>query len=117
MTEQEKQLFQFIESGNAPKLQEFINTNNIENFNFTNDKGITPIYIATQNSYPDIIKILADNGADVNKAIPGGIFPIHVAAHNGNVNVMNMLKEYGADFNNVMENSSTATYGNRTRSC
>ena len=34
--------------------------------------GVTPLYIATQNCHPQIVKLLVDHKVDVNKGLPTG---------------------------------------------
>jgi hypothetical protein len=56
-----------------------------------------PLLNAAQNGHPNVVRLLIDNGADVN----GGTFiigtPLIAAANNGHTEVVKVLLERGAD--------------------
>lgn len=43
----------------------------------------TPLYIATQENYVDIVKLLLERGASPKITVEDGYLPIHVAAYKG----------------------------------
>ncbi|QKX59877.1 uncharacterized protein TRUGW13939_07019 [Talaromyces rugulosus] len=60
------------------------------------DLNASPLCIAAHiRSYP-IVKLLIENGADVNVADNGGLFPLHHAAHNGHMEMVSLLLKHGA---------------------
>ena len=66
-----------LERGASPNTQTF--------------KGKTPLYVASQNNHTDIVKLLLDAGADVNKSeTTYGFTPLYIASEKG-------FTGYGAD--------------------
>ena len=72
--------------------------------------GLSPLHEAVFNSAPvEIIRLLIDHGADVNKTSCGDGWasrchcgtPLHMAACKGNVNVMKLLLERGAEIDSL----------------
>ena len=49
--------------------------------NLQNDKGETPIFLATMNNKYEAVKFLLENGADIEIAANDGIKPINIAAY------------------------------------
>ncbi|KAJ3017124.1 UNVERIFIED_CONTAM: hypothetical protein HDU68_011832 [Siphonaria sp. JEL0065] len=63
-------------------------------FNSTNSDGITPLFIAATHGHVDALKLLIENGADVN--VEAGRWPrtpLYAAAQNGHVNAISILLE------------------------
>lgn len=86
------------------KLAEKDDTGNVLNImgrstnqNISIDK--TPLYEASQNGSLDIVKLLAENKADLNKKASNGISPIDIAFQNDHLDIMKYLIEQGADIN------------------
>ena len=73
-----------------------------KNQNISIDK--TPLYEASQNGSLDIVKLLAENGADLNKKASNGISPIDIAFQNDHLDIMKYLIEQGADINLIDNN-------------
>ena len=69
------------------------------NQNISIDK--TPLYEASQNGSLDIVKLLEENGADLNKKASNGISPIDIAFQNDHLDIMKYLIEQGADINST----------------
>ncbi|XP_063913940.1 uncharacterized protein LOC135130477 isoform X2 [Zophobas morio] len=65
--------------------------------NRPDESGATPLFSATDHL--TTVKILLDNGADINAASKSGETIVHSAAHGGKVEVMKELVERGADLN------------------
>ncbi|MFA6011629.1 MAG: ankyrin repeat domain-containing protein [Desulfobacteraceae bacterium] len=72
--------------------------------------GLSPLHEAVFNSAPvDIIRLMVDKGADVNKTSCGDGWasscncgtPLHIAACKGNVSIVKLLLEKGADVDSV----------------
>jgi cytohesin len=70
------------------------------NPNIQDVDGSTPLHVATQYGYPDVVELLLEYGADPYvKDNKYGWTPLHYAAWNGSVEVAKLLLEYGADPN------------------
>ena len=60
------------------------------------NNGATPMHIAAQKGYADVIRVLAKFGVDVNIPLNNGATPMHIAAEQGHANAIRVLKELGA---------------------
>merc|ERR1712034_261816 len=63
----------------------------------TIEVGITPLSLATLKDNFEIVKILLDNGADVNKTTSDGRTPLHFAAEFGSFEIAEHLIRNKAD--------------------
>lgn len=59
----------------------------------------TPLHDATINNHPDVVKLLLDNGADINAENRVGWTPLLWAAAQGNSAMVELLCKAGADVN------------------
>ena len=50
--------------------------------------GATPLYIAAQNGYLDVVHHLVEVGADKDQAQNRGATPLHIATQNGHLHVV-----------------------------
>ncbi|MEK5107989.1 ankyrin repeat domain-containing protein [Cytobacillus sp. FSL K6-0129] len=66
MTHQSGELLQAVEANNLEKVQDILKDTSYL-INETNEKGETPLLIATHKNYIEIAKALINEGADVNK--------------------------------------------------
>jgi ankyrin repeat protein len=88
----EKLPFQtFIEKGGNVN-EEIQMTNQYNNPIFT-----TPLIYFTEYNRPNIIKMLLEKGADVNKKSYDGFTPLHIAAQYGFDEIVKLLVDNGAD--------------------
>ena len=54
--------------------------------------GATPLYVAAQEGFTEIVKLLITEGkADVDKAENDGATPLYIAAQEGNAEVVELL--------------------------
>ncbi|MBD0391720.1 ankyrin repeat domain-containing protein [Wolbachia endosymbiont of Pentalonia nigronervosa] len=81
---------------NALLAIEGININAVDN-----RYGETPLHIAVEIGYENIVKILLKNGADVNAVDKNSVTPLHLAARGGYVEVVENLLLEGANINAV----------------
>jgi len=71
----------------------------------------SPIYIASQEGIKiEIIKILIENGANINLCDRDGYSPIYFASHNGNIEIIKILIENGANINLCDDNGYFPLY-------
>ena len=56
--------------------------------------GCTPLYGASQEGHVDVVKLILDHGADINKAPNDGVNPLDIASQRGHEEIVRMLKEY-----------------------
>jgi ankyrin repeat protein len=68
---------------------------------FTRD---TPLIEAAANGHLDVVKLLIENGADVNLKGEAWYGPLHAAAAKGHIEVVKILLENGADVNIFHQN-------------
>ena len=84
--------------GNITNVQSGFSFGSIQN---NSQDAKTPLYEASQNGSLDIVKLLAENGADLNKKASNGISPIDIAFQNDHLDIMKYLIEQGADINST----------------
>ncbi len=76
--------------------------------NLCDERGHTPLHLATGMGHYDIVRLLLLKGADVNAANPQGQTPLHFAAIYGLTDVARVLAENGADPTPRDQDSMTA---------
>ena len=59
--------------------------------------GATPVFVACQNGYLDVVRFLIDKGAGKDTATCIGATPFNVASQNGHLDLARLLIEKGAD--------------------
>ena len=59
--------------------------------------------VAAAKGHKDIVQLLLDRGADVNKSVQGGLTPLHEAAQRGYEDAVKILLVAGAGPNKVDE--------------
>ncbi|EHK19775.1 uncharacterized protein TRIVIDRAFT_203361 [Trichoderma virens Gv29-8] len=57
----------------------------------------TPLLCATMNSNMDLVKLLVDNGADVNKSVGRKYTPVYGATHSQNTEIVQYLLSHNAN--------------------
>ena len=63
----------------------------------SNEHRVNPIHSAAASGKLEIVKILAENGANLNAVQSGGYTALHAAAHNGNLEMVKYLIASGAE--------------------
>jgi len=109
---------QFLNSRQASLLSIATQTNNIKAVNIflsngaevnqAGQKGATPLYIASQHGYLDIVnRFLKIKGIEINKALFNGQTPVLIAISHGHVKVVEALLNAGAKVNHAIKNGIT----------
>jgi ankyrin repeat protein len=67
-----------------------------DHINDMDNAGRTALMIATKYKRVDVVKLLIENGADINKInSPEGWTPLCIACYSGNLEIVKVLSEYG----------------------
>ncbi len=74
----------------------------------SNSMENTPLHAAVAGRQFESVKLLLENGIDVNATQHGGWTALHAAAQNGDTRLAELLLANGADREAVSENGSTA---------
>jgi ankyrin repeat protein len=53
--------------------------------------------MASQNNFPEVVRLLLDHGADVNISPFNGVTPLTIASQEGHIEIVTMLSEKGID--------------------
>ncbi|WCR59442.1 MAG: Phosphocholine transferase AnkX [Wolbachia endosymbiont of Ctenocephalides felis wCfeF] len=88
-----------IERHYPSKLREIVNVEN--------NCGQTPLHIAAENGWLNIVKYLIDKDANINAKGEYGWTPLHIAAKNGKLDMIKYLTNKGANINAKDECYST----------
>lgn len=59
----------------------------------------TPLHLAVNGRHTDIVKLLLDNGADINKLDCYKLKPVHIAADTASIDIFLLLMNRGANVN------------------
>lgn len=88
-----------IKEGDVAKVVELLK-GNYEQINLPlGESGWTPLHRAVLYSHQKLVRVLIEQGADVNLVDNYGWAPLHYAAMNGNSDALSFLLAYGADKN------------------
>ena len=90
-------LYDTAREGDKDKVQQLLSTGMIDVNIKVNNASMTPLIIATHHGHRDIIQLLVDNGADLNKADRGGYTPLKRAAYYGQIITAKFLIDLGAE--------------------
>lgn len=105
-----KQLFQAVIDGDIAQVQKLCKAGVPVNMSMA-DTGFSPLMLAVINSYFSIIKLLVEQGADVNSPSNRGTTPLMIAVGQGEIQIAEYLIQHGADINHVNEtNDNALTY-------
>ena len=86
-----------LTAGHIVKIKRLISTGG--DVNVKNIYTATLLHMATQNDFPQIVKVLLDASADINARKLNGVTPLWKAAQTGNANIFKLLLDAGADTN------------------
>lgn len=94
--------------GNAAVAAHLVNQGANINLAATNQMRVAPIHAAAAARQIEIVKMLVENGADVNAKQQQGFVPLHAAAQNGDAEMTKLLLDHGADAKARSDNGQTA---------
>jgi len=72
--------------------------------------GFTPLFVACQNAYVDVARLLLDHKASEDLANNNGATPLYMACFNGHVDVARLLLDHKASVDLAMKDGSTPLY-------
>jgi hypothetical protein len=106
----ETQLHHCAKNGFTTSVKRLLSIRNI-NVNVKDDaSGATPLHYAAENGHIEIVRLLLQNGAEVNARSINGYTPLHDAAENGHVDILHLLVENGVDLEAQSNNGERALH-------
>ena len=83
-------------TGDMKSAHRLISSRKVSVNQATTAEGITPLFIACQNGFVEVARLLLDKGGEINAATTGGATPLLVACHHGHTEVAQLLLDKGA---------------------
>ena len=74
------------------------------------DIGATALFLAAEGNKDDVVAVLIQNMADLNKAAFGGGTPLYIASQKGHLEVVRLLLGARADMHQALPNGSTPLF-------
>jgi hypothetical protein len=106
----ETQLHHCARKGLTTSVKRLLSIRNI-NVNVKDDEyGATPLHYAAANGHVKIVRLLLQNGAEVNAKDRRDRTPLHYAAIHGHIDILHLLVEIGADLEAQTNNGSRALH-------
>eukprot|EP01032_Pedospumella_encystans_P009143 gene9143-10790_t len=107
-----KKLHSAADRGEVATVRSLLDKNNTANkhlnINWQNKNKETALLQACYKGHLEIVKLLVENGADMNVQEKDGYTPLHWAAYKGHVEVVDYLLSQGADATLVKKTGTTA---------
>jgi len=100
----ETELFAATEAGDLAKVKELLKKETKETIDQVDFYGYTALHAAAESNHPDIIPLILDAGADINRATYDATFTaLHHAMAKRNFDCARILIDRGADVNLLNE--------------
>lgn len=91
-------IHQYAKEGDAISVAADLATNRSD-LNLPDDGGLTPLHLADSHCHTNVIVILLDHAAAINRTGAGGATPLHLAAQEGCADAITLLLAKGAKIN------------------
>ncbi len=91
-------IHQYAKAGDAVGVAEELKKSPGD-LNLPDDAGLTPLHLAALHCRTNVVALLLDKGAAVNRAAKDGATPLHLAAQEGCADAVTMLLARGAKAN------------------
>lgn len=91
----------------SDELRLYINNAGINELNFIDFYGYTPLDTAIYTKSIDLVKLLVEKDANVNSISGNNYRPLHTATESGTFEIVKLLIENGADVNVFTKNNNT----------
>lgn len=107
-----RSIFEAAQNGRVDDIREMMELKVDPNYiHRIGEVEATPLYIAAQNGYLEVVKLLVENGAYVDaKLNTDGATPLYIASLNGHLEVVELLLNAGADPNVEVSSIYTPLY-------
>ncbi|XP_060063801.1 oxysterol-binding protein-related protein 1-like [Ylistrum balloti] len=79
------------------------------------NRGWTALHLATYFGHTCVVKLLLENGADVNVVNPNGDTPLHKAAFTGRMETLTLLLQFKADVGKINDEGQTPEMIGKTK--
>ncbi|XP_029640019.1 ankyrin repeat, PH and SEC7 domain containing protein secG-like isoform X2 [Octopus sinensis] len=102
-------LHEAILKNNIKVVEMVLNTINVYNaqINQQDSHSRTPLYMACEDGYHNLVELLLKSNVDVNMADKHGRTPLHMACRGGHTEIVQMLLQFKANVNMVDEYGKT----------
>jgi hypothetical protein len=87
------QLHYCAENGLTTSVKRLLSIRNINKYVKDDWNGWTPLHDAAYNGHVEIVRLLLQNGAELNARSNEGSTPLHIAARHGNIDIFHLLVE------------------------
>ena len=109
--EQSEKLLKAAATEDQRAVAELLQDPNVSSFiNMPDPKGKTPLYIASEKGYDEIVLMLLKSGAETTRQTISCCTALHVASKNGHIKVVENLIQNGANIDRLNSHSETALY-------
>ena len=104
-----QEMFTAVVQGNIEKVEQLVEADSTHALK-KDARGFSPIHFAANFNQLEIIKLLIENGADINELGPFDRQPVHWAAATKSIDVLKWLHKLGADLNCKDATNKTPLY-------
>ncbi|CAK4098111.1 unnamed protein product [Aphanomyces euteiches] len=82
--------------GHFSTVKKLLNEGAPVNWRYEVEEGATPLILAAQNGFADVVKELLAHGADINQTMKAGATALNMASERGHLDVVKELLAHGA---------------------